>query len=142
MRMPSTTRTTRSALGAVAAGALLLAAVPTASAVGTSAQLTGAAPAATTTAASVAAYAATTADTRMASALTSRATSTRFGTSFSGAVVDAASDATIWSKSGTTARMPASTNKLVTASNALTLMGPDKRFTTRVRSGSASNRVI
>ena len=143
MRMPLTTRSARSALVAVAAGALLLAAAPTASgAAGT--PLTGAVPTASTTAtaASVAAYAATPADTRMASALTSRATTTRFGTSFSGAVVDAASNATVWSKSGTTGRLPASTTKLVTASNALTLMGPDKRFTTRVRSGSASNQVI
>ena len=142
MRMPSTTRTTRSALGAVAAGALLLAAAPTASGVAQDPAPGAARRRPRRRGASVAAYAATPADTRMASALTSRATTARFGTSFSGAVVDAASNATVWSKSGTTGRLPASTNKLVTASNALTLMGPDKRFTTRVRSGSASNQVI
>ena len=77
-----------------------------------------------------------TCDIRMASALTARATTTRFGTSFSGAVIDATSNATIWRKNGDTAYKPASTNKLVTASNALTLCGPDKRwFTTRVRQG-------
>ena len=60
MRMPLTTRSARSALVAVAAGALLLAAAPTASGVART-QLPGAVPAATTTAtaASVAAYAAT-----------------------------------------------------------------------------------
>ena len=130
MRMPRTARTTHSALGVVAVGALLLAAAPTASA------------STSTVHTSLASYAATPADTRMASALTSRATTTRFGTSFSGAVVDAASNATVWSKSGSTGRMPASTNKLVTASNALTLFGPDKRWTTRVRAGAYANRVV
>jgi D-alanyl-D-alanine carboxypeptidase/D-alanyl-D-alanine-endopeptidase (penicillin-binding protein 4) len=141
MRLPRTFPA-RSALGLVAAGALLLAAAPTASAVDRN--RSGTDPASTTAvrSTSTAAYAATTADTRMASALSSRATTTRFGTSFSGAVVDAASNATVWSKSGTTTKMPASTNKLVTASNALTLFGPDKRWTTRVRAGAYANRVI
>ena len=55
--------------------------------------------------------------------------------------LDAASNTTVWRKNGDTAYKPASTNKLVTASNALTLWGPDTRFTTRVRTGSAANRV-
>ena len=139
MRLPQTTRSTRCALGAVAAGALLLASAPTASAV-------VAAQPAVATAATVSslatAYTPSPGDTRMRSALTARATTTRFGTSFSGAVVDAASNATVWGKSSGTYRMPASTNKLVTASNALTLFGPDKRWTTRVRAGAYANRVI
>ncbi len=78
----------------------------------------------------------------MRSALTSRATTARFGTGFSGTVVDAASNATVWGRNGATYRMPASANKLVTASNALTVFGPAKRWTTRVRAGSSADRVI
>ena len=79
MRLPPTARTTRTALGAVAAGALLLGGASTASA-GVSTQLPGAGTATTRRAASLAAYAATPADTADGSALTSRATTTRFGT--------------------------------------------------------------
>lgn len=82
------------------------------------------------------------ADQRIASKLTARVTTARFGTSFTGAVVDASSNARVWSKNGGTTLMPASTTKLVTASNALTLFGPNTRFTTRVRAGSTANRVI
>ena len=87
-------------------------------------------------------YAGSAADLRMKSALTSRATTARFGTAFSGAVIDATSNRLVWSKNGTTALMPASTNKLVTASNALTAFGPTKRFTTKVVDGSAADRVV
>ena len=52
--------------------------------------------------------------------------------------VDAGSNATVWRKNGDTAYRPASTNKLITASNALSLLGPEKRFTTRIRSGAAT----
>src|SRR5688500_13885920 len=85
---------------------------------------------------------ASSADLRMRQALTSRATTTRFGTAFSGAVIDAQSNRVVWTKNGSTALMPASTTKLVTASNALTVFGPTKRFTTRVRNGSAGDRVV
>ncbi len=94
------------------------------------------------TTAALVSYARTAADTRMTSALTSRATTARFGSKFSGAVVDAGSNTVVWSKNGSTGLMPASTTKLVTASNALTVFGPAKRFSTTVRTGSASNRVI
>lgn len=87
-------------------------------------------------------YVGSLADSRMATALTSRATTARFGTQFSGAVIDASSNAVVWSKNGTTALMPASTTKLVTAANALTALGPTKRFTTRVRAGAAADQVI
>jgi serine-type D-Ala-D-Ala carboxypeptidase/endopeptidase (penicillin-binding protein 4) len=142
MRMPQTTRSARSALGAVAAGALLLAASPTASA-GIAAQPPRT-PTADTTSnlAAATTYTPSPGDVRMKSALTSRATTARFGTAFSGAVIDAASNATVWGMSSGTYRMPASTNKLVTASNALTVFGPDKRWTTTVRAGSSANRVI
>ena len=133
---------TRLALGAALAGALLLAAAPTASA--DRPPLGGASAVTTTTTRTLAtrAYVPSAGDQRMASALTSRATTARFGTAFSGAVVDAASNSTVWSKNGTTTRMPASTNKLVTATNALTVFGPDARFTTEVRTGSAPDRVV
>lgn len=142
MTVPRTSRTTRSTV-LVVAGAVLLAVAPTASASGSSPR-TSIAPVSSRASRtlSVGASPPTAADLRMASALTSRATTTRFGMSFSGAVVDAASNAIVWSKSGTTGKMPASTNKLVTASNVLTLLGPDKRFTTLVRTGSATNRVV
>ena len=139
MRLPLTARTTRTTLATVAAGALLLGGASTASAgVGTQ----SASAATTSSTASVAAYAFTPGDVRMRSALTSRATTARFGTGFSGTVVDAASNVAVWRKNSTTYRMPASINKLVTASNALTLFGPNKRWTTRVRTGSAVNQVV
>jgi D-alanyl-D-alanine carboxypeptidase/D-alanyl-D-alanine-endopeptidase (penicillin-binding protein 4) len=143
MRMPTPTPTARAAIGAALAGTLLLLSGPAASA-GEVTGGTGTSPTTTTVTRSYnpSFYSTTTGDARMASALTARATSTRFGTSFSGAVVDAGSNTTVWSKSGSTGRMPASTNKLVTASNALTVFGPDKRFTTEVRTGSTAAGVI
>lgn len=130
MHMPTTTRPARALLGAAAAAALLLGGAPTASA------------AVATAAVAPPAYAKSAADLRIASMLTTRATTARFGTAFSGAVIDAGSNTTVWRKNGDTSLKPASTNKLVTASNALTLFGPDRRFTTRVRQGSAADRVI
>jgi D-alanyl-D-alanine carboxypeptidase/D-alanyl-D-alanine-endopeptidase (penicillin-binding protein 4) len=143
MRSTRPTPATRAAVGAVLAGSLLLWSGPAASA-GETPSRTGTSPTSSTVTRTYnpAAYATTTGDARMASALTSRATTSRFGTSFSGAVVDAASNTTVWSRSGSTGRMPASTNKLVTASNALTVFGPDKRFTTQVRTGSTATRVV
>ena len=87
-------------------------------------------------------YARTAADKRIASALSSRVTTTRFGSSFSGAVMDSGSNTLLWSKGGDSALMPASTTKLVTAHNVLTTFGPAYRLTTVVRQGSASNRVV
>jgi D-alanyl-D-alanine carboxypeptidase/D-alanyl-D-alanine-endopeptidase (penicillin-binding protein 4) len=136
MRLPPTARTTRSTLGAIAAGALLLGGASTASAG------VGAQPARTATTAKAAAYTATAADVRMKAALASRATTARFGTLFSGTVIDAASNAYIWGKNSNSYRLPASTNKLVTATNALTVFGPDKRWTTQVRAGSRAEHVI
>ena len=120
-------------------GAALAAAVLTS----TATQAAGAsATTAQVTAAVTATWTPSPADKRIASMLGSRVTTTRFGTSFTGAVVDASSNATVWSRNGSTTLMPASTTKLVTASNALSLFGPNARFTTRVRAGSTANRVI
>jgi D-alanyl-D-alanine carboxypeptidase/D-alanyl-D-alanine-endopeptidase (penicillin-binding protein 4) len=85
-----------------------------------------------------AAYALTSADRRMATNLSRRITSRTFalGSYVSGTVVDVDSNAVVWSYRGTTGRMPASTAKLVTATNALSVLGPDHRFTTVVRRSS------
>ncbi|MGL5928018.1 MAG: D-alanyl-D-alanine carboxypeptidase, partial [Dermatophilaceae bacterium] len=61
------------------------------------------------------AYTPTPADQRIVTALNARVTTARFGSSFSGAVVDSRSDSVVWQRNGTTTRMPASTTKLVTA---------------------------
>ncbi len=140
MRLPPTARTTRTTLGAIAAGALLLGACVNGIRRGrrparprdhdgechVAHGLHGDAPA----------------DVRMKAALTSRATTARFGASFSGSVIDAASNAYVWGKNSNSYRLPASTNKLVTATNALTVFGPDKRWTTQVRAGSRAEHVI
>jgi D-alanyl-D-alanine carboxypeptidase/D-alanyl-D-alanine-endopeptidase (penicillin-binding protein 4) len=94
------------------------------------------------TARAVTTYVRTAADQRIATALSSRVTTTRFGSSFSGAVMDSGSNILLWSKGGDTALMPASTTKLVTAHNVLTTFGPGHRLTTMVRQGSAANRVV
>jgi D-alanyl-D-alanine carboxypeptidase/D-alanyl-D-alanine-endopeptidase (penicillin-binding protein 4) len=82
------------------------------------------------------------ADLRMASKLTARATTSRFGTAFSGVVIDAATDRVLWSRNGTTLRRPASNVKLVTAANALTTFGTSARFTTSVRQGTWPKQVV
>ena len=140
--MRTTPTTSRLAIGAALAGALALGAAPTASA--DRVPLGGTSPTSTSTTRTLseAHYTSSAGDRRMASALTTRATTARFGTAFSGAVIDAGSNVTVWSKNGATTRMPASTNKLVTAANALTVLGPDARFTTEVRTGSALDRVV
>ena len=135
MRIRSSRPLTLTVLGAAVTGAVLLGVAPPASAV-------GGVQAAAVSSLATATYAPSAADKRIASALGSRVTTARFGTSFTGAVIDSGSNATVWSRNGGTALKPASTTKLVTASNALSLFGPDRRFTTTVRVGSASNRVI
>jgi D-alanyl-D-alanine carboxypeptidase/D-alanyl-D-alanine-endopeptidase (penicillin-binding protein 4) len=88
------------------------------------------------------AYVKSTADARIASALTARVTTARFGTRFSGAVLDARTGTVLWSKNGSTALMPASTIKFVAATTALRLYGPNHRFTTVVRRGGQADQVV
>ena len=88
------------------------------------------------------AYTKSTADARIASALTARVTTARFGTRFTGAVMDARTGTLIWSKNGSTALMPASTIKYVAATNALRLYGPSHRFTTVVRRGGQADQAV
>lgn len=81
-------------------------------------------------------------DQRIVRALDNRVTTERFGTSFSGAVMDAGTDQLIWTRNTGRGLMPASTTKLVTAHNALMTFGPTKQWTTRIRQGAYPNRVI
>lgn len=90
----------------------------------------------------VSAYVATGADTRIATKLNARVTTARVGSSFTGAVIDAASGKVVWSRNGSTSRMPASTTKLVTATDALRVFGASYRFTTRVKRGPQADQVI
>jgi serine-type D-Ala-D-Ala carboxypeptidase/endopeptidase (penicillin-binding protein 4) len=74
--------------------------------------------------------------------LNSRIDDTRLGTNVSGVVLDAASGQTIWGHDASTALMPASNAKLATATAALTVLGPDHRFTTRVVYGHGTLTLI
>ena len=94
---------------------------------------TATAPATAQTAVASAAYTPTAADRRIKAKEAARATSKILGTHYSGTVIDVASNTVVWSRNGTVGRMPASTTKLITATNALNLYGPAYRFTTTVR---------
>lgn len=88
------------------------------------------------------AYTKSAADARIVSKLTARVTTARFGTQFSGAVMDARTGTLLWSKNGNTALKPASTIKFVAATNALRRFGPTYRFTTVVRRGAQADQVV
>jgi D-alanyl-D-alanine carboxypeptidase/D-alanyl-D-alanine-endopeptidase (penicillin-binding protein 4) len=88
------------------------------------------------------AYTKSSADARIVSKLTARVTTARFGTQFSGAVMDARTGTLLWSKNGNTALKPASTIKFVAATNALRRFGPTYRFTTVVRRGTQADQVV
>ena len=104
MRIQSSRPLTLTVLGAAITGAVLLGMAPPASAVG-SVQSAAVSSLATAT------YSPSAADKRIASALGSRVTTARFGTSFTGAVIDSGSNATVWSRNGGTALKPASTDE-------------------------------
>jgi serine-type D-Ala-D-Ala carboxypeptidase/endopeptidase (penicillin-binding protein 4) len=137
--MSATIRRRPAAVGTltVALAAGLLAAAPTGA--GAAPRTTGVG-AALRAAHPAVASAASSADRRIGTSLSARATITRFGTAFTGAVVDAASGRLVWSRNGTTGRMPASTTKLVTATNALAAFGSSHRFTTTVKRGAQQNQ--
>jgi D-alanyl-D-alanine carboxypeptidase/D-alanyl-D-alanine-endopeptidase (penicillin-binding protein 4) len=61
---------------------------------------------------------------------------------FSGVVQDAATGRLLFDRSGNEARVPASNMKLLTAAAALRILGPDRRFSTRVVAGSAPGTVV
>ncbi|MDO0913946.1 D-alanyl-D-alanine carboxypeptidase/D-alanyl-D-alanine-endopeptidase [Streptomyces sp. DT2A-34] len=74
--------------------------------------------------------------------LTTRSQDTRLGSNLSGIVIDAKSDKVIWGHNATTALMPASNTKLATATAALTVLGPDHRFTTNVVYGDGTLTLV
>jgi D-alanyl-D-alanine carboxypeptidase/D-alanyl-D-alanine-endopeptidase (penicillin-binding protein 4) len=136
-------RRARRALTASVAGACLatLLAGPSAGAAAPLAA-SGAVAAATSTALPASGYTYTAADLRIRTKLTARATTTAFGRGFSGSVRDAETGRLVWRSRGDTGRMPASTTKLVTAVDALSIYGPDHRFTTTVRQGSTPDSIV
>ena len=73
------------------------------------------------------------ADQQIATDLDARVQDPRLaGSTLSGLVVDARSGQTVWDHDATTTLMPASNMKLATTTAALTVLGPNHRFTTKV----------
>ncbi|OLE20348.1 MAG: D-alanyl-D-alanine carboxypeptidase/D-alanyl-D-alanine-endopeptidase [Catenulispora sp. 13_1_20CM_3_70_7] len=64
------------------------------------------------------------------------------GSTLSGIVVDAGSGQEVWDHNASTTLMPASNMKLATATTALTVLGPDHRFTTRVLLGEGTLTLV
>lgn len=81
-------------------------------------------------------------DQQLAANLDSRINDQRLGTNLSGVVLDAMSDNVIWGHDASTALMPASNAKLATSAAALTVLGPDHRFTTEVVYGDGTLTLV
>ncbi|MFD7613079.1 D-alanyl-D-alanine carboxypeptidase/D-alanyl-D-alanine-endopeptidase [Streptomyces sp. NPDC059828] len=81
-------------------------------------------------------------DQQIAANLETRVQDTRLGSNVSGVVIDADSDTTIWGHNASTALMPASNAKLATSAAALTVLGPDHRFTTKVVYGDGTLTLV
>jgi D-alanyl-D-alanine carboxypeptidase/D-alanyl-D-alanine-endopeptidase (penicillin-binding protein 4) len=81
-------------------------------------------------------------DQQLAANLDARINDQRLGTNLSGVVLDANSDATVWGHNASTALMPASNAKLATSTAALTVLGPDHRFTTEVVYGDGTLTLV
>ncbi|WP_331737533.1 D-alanyl-D-alanine carboxypeptidase/D-alanyl-D-alanine-endopeptidase [Streptomyces sp. NBC_00019] len=81
-------------------------------------------------------------DQQMAANLDTRVLDQRLGSDVSGVVLDADSDETLWDHNGATALMPASNVKLATSTAALTVLGPDHRFTTKVVYGDGTLTLV
>ncbi|MER6534213.1 D-alanyl-D-alanine carboxypeptidase/D-alanyl-D-alanine-endopeptidase [Streptomyces sp900105755] len=82
------------------------------------------------------------AEQKIADNLGTRVQDSRLGSTLSGVVIDATSDKTVWGHDATTALMPASNTKLGTATAALTVLGPDHRFTTRAVYGAGTLTLV
>lgn len=78
----------------------------------------------------------------LAAALTPMLASPALGSQVGGVVTDPASGAVLWSSNASSPAKPASTAKLTTAVAALTVLGPDARFTTRVVAGATPGSVV
>jgi D-alanyl-D-alanine carboxypeptidase/D-alanyl-D-alanine-endopeptidase (penicillin-binding protein 4) len=81
-------------------------------------------------------------DQQLAANLDARINDQRLGTNLSGVVLDAHSDATVWGHNASTALMPASNAKLATSTAALTVLGPDHRFSTEVVYGDGTLTLV
>lgn len=81
-------------------------------------------------------------DRQMVANLEARVVDARLGSKVGGVVLDPDSDTTLWDHDGATALMPASNTKLATATAALTVLGPDHRFTTRVVYGNGTLTLV
>ncbi|MEU9058869.1 D-alanyl-D-alanine carboxypeptidase/D-alanyl-D-alanine-endopeptidase [Streptomyces sp. NPDC048430] len=81
-------------------------------------------------------------DQKLVDNLDARSQDKNIGSTFSGVVLDAESDEMIWGHDAKTALMPASNTKLATATGALTLLGPDHTFTTKVVYGDGTLTLV
>ncbi|MEU2777023.1 D-alanyl-D-alanine carboxypeptidase/D-alanyl-D-alanine-endopeptidase [Streptomyces sp. NPDC007162] len=81
-------------------------------------------------------------DQQMAANLETRVLDQRLGSDVSGVVLDATSDTTVWGHNAATALMPASNAKLATSTAALTVLGPNHRFTTKVVYGNGTLTLV
>lgn len=82
------------------------------------------------------------ADQQISADLDTRVQDKRLGSNVSGVVLDAESGRQVWGHNASTALAPASNTKLATATAALTVLGPDHTFTTRVVYGHGTLTLI
>ncbi|WP_406443761.1 D-alanyl-D-alanine carboxypeptidase/D-alanyl-D-alanine-endopeptidase [Streptomyces sp. NBC_00631] len=82
------------------------------------------------------------AEQKIADNLNTRVQDTRLGSTLSGVVIDTKSHKAVWGHDATTALMPASNTKLGTATAALTVLGPDHRFTTKAVYGNGTLTLV
>ncbi|MBL1083676.1 D-alanyl-D-alanine carboxypeptidase/D-alanyl-D-alanine-endopeptidase [Streptomyces actinomycinicus] len=83
-----------------------------------------------------------TGDQQMAKNLETRVLDPRLGSNVSGVVLNADTNTAVWSHNASTALMPASNAKLATATTALTVLGPQHRFTTKVVYGHGTLTLV
>ncbi|MFF5858985.1 D-alanyl-D-alanine carboxypeptidase/D-alanyl-D-alanine-endopeptidase [Streptomyces sp. NPDC012751] len=81
-------------------------------------------------------------DQQLVANLDARVLDQRLGSDVGGVVLDADSGSTVWDHNGSTALLPASNVKLATATAALTVLGPEHRFTTRVVYGDGTLTLV
>lgn len=81
-------------------------------------------------------------DQKIADNLNARINDPRLGSNLSGIVLDTESGNPIWGHNASTALMPASNAKIATATAALTALGPDHRFTTKVVYGGGTLTLV
>jgi serine-type D-Ala-D-Ala carboxypeptidase/endopeptidase (penicillin-binding protein 4) len=81
-------------------------------------------------------------DAQLVKNLDERVADERLGSEVSGVVLDADSDTPLWDHNGSTTLMPASNAKLATATTALTLLGANHEFTTKVVYGDGTLTLV